>query len=80
MSRYGKQNSYGHRIKALGGGYYRLSWSYDFYIKGSMLRFCKTVQRETDEAGAMCFAKRWDCKMPSAPLYNHGMVTCYPHA
>jgi hypothetical protein len=54
-----------HHIHKIGGDYYRLSWSFDTKIAGSRLRWPRTITRDTDEAGALRFAAKWDCKMPN---------------
>lgn len=59
MSRYSRQTSYGHRIQHLGHGDYRLSWTVDRYYDGVRGRFPRRGTRDTDEAGAKRFAKRW---------------------
>ena len=63
MSRFGRGGSYDQRIrKADWGGGYVISWTYDTYISGSRLRFPQTRSRETDHAGAVRFAKKWDLR------------------
>lgn len=57
--------SYGHRIRHIVDDCYRLSWSYDIKIKGSRLRWPRTVTRDTDKEGALRFAKKWDVRMPN---------------
>jgi hypothetical protein len=59
MGRYRSSGSYGHRIQRLGGNFYRLFWTVDRYYSGSRLRFPRTGSRDTDEAGAHRFAKKW---------------------
>ncbi len=66
MSRHRSQTSTGHRIKLLGSGDYRISWTVDYYYPGVRIRFPRTCQRHTDRAGAERFAKRWNVKMPEA--------------
>jgi hypothetical protein len=59
-------SGYGHRIKyhSFMGGYYRLSWSFDTKVRGSRLRYPRTITRDTDREGAERFAKKWDIPMP----------------
>ena len=54
-----RQGSYGHHIRAIGPDHYRLSWVVDFKYPSSRLRFPRSYDRDTDEAGANKFAKRW---------------------
>ncbi len=66
MGRYSPSTSYGHRIQHLGRDDYRISWTYDRYYHGSRLRFPQSRSRDTDHAGALRFAKKWDAQMPEA--------------
>lgn len=59
MSRHGSARSYGHRIRCIDPGTFRLSWTVDRYYPGSRLRFPTGYSRDTDRAGAIRFAKRW---------------------
>lgn len=65
MGRHRSNGSYGHRIAKIGSGHYRLSWTVDRYYAGSQLRFPRTTWRDTDEAGARRFAKRWGVAVPA---------------
>lgn len=67
MSRYSGKRSYGHRCKFFKwlGGFYRISWTVDFYYPNSMLRHPRIFERDTDEKGARKFCKRWDIEFPS---------------
>jgi len=62
--RYRQQRSYGHECKYIGWGYYRISWAVDRYFKGDRLRHPTTYRRDTDEAGARRFCKKWDIPFP----------------
>jgi len=53
-----------HHIQLIGRDHYRLSWSFDTKIAGSRLRWPRTITRDTDQAGAERFAKKWSVKMP----------------
>ena len=64
MSRFNSHGSYGHKITKLGGGFFRLSWVVDRYYSGSRLRWPRGSSRDTDEAGAAKFAKKWNLKVP----------------
>lgn len=65
MSRNRSSGSYGHSISALGGGDYRLHWAVDRHYAGSRLRFPRTCHRDTDTAGAIRFAQKWEVtRMP----------------
>lgn len=57
---------YGHRIQRIQRDHYRLFWTFDRKIAGSRLRWPTTVTRDTDEAGAARFAKKWDVTLPEA--------------
>lgn len=56
--------AYAHEIKYIGPGHYRLSWTFDTKVKGSRLRFPRTITRETDKDGAERFAKKWGLSAP----------------
>ena len=62
----GGRSAYAHNIVRIGGDHYRLSWSFDTKIAGSRLRWPRTITRDTDEAGATRFARKWGCKLPAA--------------
>lgn len=78
----GSRSSYGHRITRVMGDCYRLSWSFDVKLKGSRLRWPRTMTRDTDEAGALRFAKKWNIAMPNDKFSDadrrslEGMVRC----
>ena len=58
--RYKPQSSYGHKCSYIGWGAWQMSWTVDRYYEGSRLRFPTVYRRNTDEAGARRFCKRWD--------------------
>ena len=60
MGRYSKQKAYAQRIQPIAFDFYRLHWVVDFYVAGSRLRHPRSFSRDTDTAGAVRFAKRWD--------------------
>ena len=62
----GTRSSYGHRISVFMGDCYQLSLSFDVKLQGSRLRWSRTMTRDTDEAGALRFAKKWNIAMPNA--------------
>lgn len=62
MGRFSSSGSKGHRIRRIGRDHYRLSWTVDRYYPDSMLRWPRRCTRDTDEAGARRFAKRWSLK------------------
>jgi hypothetical protein len=64
MSRHRSSGSKGHSIHKIMDGWYRLSWSVDRYYPSSRLRHPRGCHRDTDEAGALRFAKRWGVPMP----------------
>lgn len=65
MSRYKPSGSTSHSISSLGYGDYRLHWAVDRYYEGSRLRHPRSCHRDTDEAGAIRFARKHGCwKMP----------------
>lgn len=53
------QSSYAHRVRQIGFDHYRLSWIVDFHYSSSRLRHPRIFTRDTDEAGAVKFSKRW---------------------
>ena len=59
MGRYSSSGSYSHRIQRIGRDFYRLHWTVDRYYQGSRLRYPRGCSRDTDEAGATRFAKKW---------------------
>jgi hypothetical protein len=64
MSRHRSSGSRGHHIERLCPGCYRLSWTVDRYYATSRLRFPTRYSRDTDEAGAVRFAKKWNVPLP----------------
>lgn len=67
MSRHNSSGSRGHAIQHIGHGIYRLYWTVDRYYANSRLRHPRSYSRDTDEAGARRFAKRWDIELPDPP-------------
>lgn len=62
-------SSYGHtvrRMTIMGYAYYRLYWKVDFKYEGSRLRFPRGFSRDTDEAGARRFCKKWGIAFPES--------------
>lgn len=47
---------------------YLISWTVDYKIAGSRLRFQRRTTRDTDERGARAFCKRWGIDMPPSPI------------
>jgi hypothetical protein len=41
-----------------------MSWTVDFYYADSRLRYPRRFERDTDEAGARRFCKRWNTPFP----------------
>jgi hypothetical protein len=66
MGRFSRNSSYGHTCQRIVwyGVFYRISWIVDRYYPGSRLRHPTTFTRDTDEAGARRFCKRWDLEFP----------------
>lgn len=60
----GSRSSYGHRIHRIMDDVYRLSWTFDTKQMGSRLRFPRTITRDTDEDGAIRYAKKWNILAP----------------
>lgn len=60
----GSKRAYGHDWRKIGIDHYRLSWSFDVKLQGSRLRWPRTMTRDTDEAGAIRFAMKWDLDPP----------------
>ena len=63
MGRFSEGHSYGHRCFREGGGWYRISWTVDYYYSGSRLRFPRGFSRDTDAKGAKRFCKKWGVQM-----------------
>lgn len=68
-------SGHSHRIQRLAHDFYRLSWTFDRKIAGSRLRWPTTVTRDTDEAGAKRFAKKWGARMPEVPQEQGAVPT-----
>lgn len=64
MTRHRPGGGYSHRISKIMEGWYEISWTYDRYYDGSRLRHPTGMRRQTDEAGARRFAKKWGVPMP----------------
>ena len=64
MSRYSSSSSTGHHACWLGEDEYEISWVVDFYYSGSRLRFPRRFRRDTNEAGAKRFCKKWKINFP----------------
>ena len=66
--RHRQQRSYNHRCQYHSnwdwGDWYEISWTVDRYVSGSRLRFPATYTRDTDEAGARRFCKKWGIPLP----------------
>jgi hypothetical protein len=62
-----RTGGYGHNWKHVGGDYYRLHWSFDTKIKGSRLRWPRSMERDTDFDGAVRFSLKWDLVPPTKP-------------
>jgi hypothetical protein len=58
---------YGHAWKKVGDHEYRLFWTVDVMTPGSRVRDPSPRARNTDYAGALRFAKKWNLKLPPAP-------------
>lgn len=65
MPRYRHATSYNHRIVRERENTYIIYWTVDHYITNSRLRFPRVQRRYTDHEGALRFAKRWNCPMPT---------------
>lgn len=65
MSRHSSSGSTHHRIQRERSDEYVISWTVDFYYPGTRGRFPRTFRRDTNEAGARRFAKRWKIAMPT---------------
>lgn len=65
MGRYRSSGSYGHDIQRIGPDHYRLHWTVDRYYASSRLRHPRLSSRDTDLAGAIRFAKRWELPTPT---------------
>jgi hypothetical protein len=67
MSKHNSSGSYRHKIQRIASDHYRLYWTVDRSVSGSRLRFPTTTSRDTDEAGAARFAKRWNLDIFPTP-------------
>lgn len=65
MSRHFSSGSYAQRFARIGPDHYRLSWTVDRYTARSRLRFPTTYTRDTDHAGAVRFARKWELEAPA---------------
>ena len=59
-------SSTAHRVKREAYGFYRISWTVDYYYRWSQLRWPRRFSRETDYQGAVRFAKKHKLKVPEA--------------
>jgi hypothetical protein len=64
VSRHRPAGGYAHRWHRIARDHYRLSWSYDRYYPGSRLRHPQAMTRDTDYAGAVRFARKWEIAPP----------------
>jgi hypothetical protein len=64
MTRHRPSGGYGHHVRSIGLGGWRMSWVWDSYIIGSRLRYPRTIERDTDYPGAVRFAKKWGLPKP----------------
>lgn len=55
--------SHNHGVKKIGPDHYRLSWEVDRRSKSVRYRLPTRHTRDTDEAGAKRFAKKWGCEV-----------------
>ena len=53
------KSSYGHRCWLDKWGMWWVEWTIDYTYPGSRIRYPRPIQRETDQAGAARFCKRW---------------------
>jgi hypothetical protein len=71
MSRHRPAGSYRHGVQRFGNDHYRIYWTVDRYYPTSRLRHPRLFQRDTDEAGAQRFAKRWGVEFPPNPIMEN---------
>jgi len=67
MSRFGPNPSYGHwckRVEHRFGTWYEIGWTVDRYYGTDVLRYPIASARQTDEAGARRFCKKWGIEFP----------------
>jgi hypothetical protein len=69
MSRHRSSRSKSHWVERISSDHYRLHWVVDRYYSWSNLRHPRSYRRDTDEAGAKRFAKRWNVEIPN-PGYS----------
>ncbi len=60
--------TYGHSLRKIGRGQYRMSWTSDRKVGGSRLRYPTTSTRDTDLEGAIRFTKKWGLSSPQEPV------------
>ena len=66
MSRFNTGGGYDHYCNYYKHyNYYRIGWYFDRYYSGSRLRFPQKIERDTDEAGARKFCKKWEIEFPN---------------
>ncbi len=68
MSRFNSGGGYGHSVAESlwpDSGEWTISWMYDHYDHYS--RYPRTIERETDEAGAVRFALKWELPLWQIP-------------
>lgn len=70
MGRYSPSSSYCHRLQRLGHDWYRISWVVDRYFASSRLRHPYSFERDTGEAGAKRFARKWGLDLPEPDASN----------
>jgi hypothetical protein len=67
MSRYQPGHSHSHDIERhayTGGSYYRMSWTVDYYYRGSWRLRPRRFERDTDYAGALRLCRKWELLAP----------------
>ena len=67
MSSHRPSGGYGHSVRYIGWGGWRMSWCWDRKIAGSRLRHPQEITRDTDLAGAKRFAAKYALAEPLPP-------------
>jgi len=65
MGRYRSSKSHSHHVERI-SDYFRLHWSWNRYVKGCRQRLIQSGWRDTDEAGARAFCKKWGILFPES--------------
>jgi hypothetical protein len=65
MGRFSKSHAHGFSLKRMGPDHWRMFWTVDFYYPTSRLRHPRGFSRDTNDAGALRFAKMHGLAAPN---------------